>query len=262
MMNPDEGALHRMVPFAEDEEMLALEDAAQRFGVDVRTVVDWCHKANLPAMRIDGSWRVRRTALELFLEGLQRPNTLVGQLYAFLQVPDNLLAITQTTDLSNHLDAAFFKVGEARGGFLVKYHSEGPGRPSLDELRAELKRRELEVARLEEDGRLLMRPLNDPTSGRVDELEQLLEEHAEEGRPVWVDYNWDESVDVEAALKHQEEISEFVQDKPLVVKTSVLEASVEEWPGTLVLRAQVVHSGSVWLTESGLSLNRVESPSL
>ena len=248
-----------MSPFAEDEEMVPLEDAAQRFGVDVRTVIDWCHKGNLPAMRISGSWRVRRTALELFLETHERPNTLVGQLYAFLRVPDNLLAVTQTTDLSNHLDAAFFKAGEARGGFLVKYHSEGPGRPSLDELRAELERRELKVARLEG---LLMRPLNDPTSGRVDELEQLLEERTEEGRTVWVDFNWDESVDVDAALKHQEEISEFVQDKPLVVKTSVLEASLEEWPGTLVLRAQVVHSGSMWLTESGLSLSRVESPLL
>src|SRR3712207_6551667 len=146
-----------MMPFAEDEEMLTLEDAADRFGVDVRTVIVWCHKGNLPATRIGGSWRVRRSALELFLEGLQRPNTLGGQLYAFLRVPDNLLAITQTIDLSNHLDAAFFKVGEARGGFLAKYHSEGSGRPSLDELRAELERRELEVARLEKDGRLLMR---------------------------------------------------------------------------------------------------------
>lgn len=262
-MNPNEGVLHRMVPFADDKEMLTLEEAADRFGVEVHTVFDWCHKGHLPAKRIGGSWRVRRTALELFLEGLERPTTLVGQLYAFLRVvPDNLLAITQTTDLSNHLDAAFFKAGEARGGFLVKYHSEGSGRPSLDELRAELERRELEVARLEEDGRLLMRSLNDPTGGRVDELEQLLEERAEEGRTVWVDYDWDESVDIEAALKHQEEISEFVQDKPLVVKTSVLEASLEKWPGTLVLRAQAVHSGSMWLTENGLALSRVESPSL
>ena len=132
----------------------------------------------------------------------------------------------------------------------------------MDELRAELELRELEVARLEEDGRLLMRPLKDPTGGRVDQLGQLLEESAEEGRTVWVDYNWDESVDVETALKHQEEISEFVQDKPLVVMTSVLEASLDECPGTLALRAQVAHSGSVWLSESGLSLSRVESPLL
>lgn len=251
-----------MSPFREDEEMLALEDAAERFGVDVRTVVGWCREGNLPAMRIGESWRVRRTALELFLESLERPSTLVGQLYAFLRVPDNLLAITQTTDLSNHLDAAFFKVGEARGGFLVKYHSEGAGRPSLNELRTELEHRELEVTRLEEDGRLLMRPLDDPGLGRVDELERLLGEHAEEGRSVWVDYNWDAGVSVETALKHQEAISAFVQDKPIVVKTSLLEASLEEWPGTLALRAQVVHSGSVWLSEGGLSLSRVESPSL
>jgi excisionase family DNA binding protein len=251
-----------MSPFAQDEETLILEDATERFGVDVGTIVSWCHEGNLPAMRIDDSWRVRRTALELFLESLERPNTLVGQLYAFLRVPDNLLGITQTTGLGNHLDAAFFKAGEARGGLLVKYQSEGPQRPSVDELRGELERRELEVTRLEEDGRLLMRPLDDPTRGRVDQLEQLLEEHTEEGRSVWVHYNWDESVDVEAALKHQEEISEFVQDKPLVVMTSVLEASLDEWPGTLALRAQVAHSGSVWLSESGLSLSRVESPLL
>ena len=54
-----------MLPFAEDEEMLTLEDAAERFGVDVRTVVGWCHEENFPAMRMGGSWRVRRTALEL-----------------------------------------------------------------------------------------------------------------------------------------------------------------------------------------------------
>ena len=58
-----------MVPFEEDEEMLTLEDAAQRFGVDVPTVVDWCHKGNLPAKRIGGSWRVQPHRLGVILAG-------------------------------------------------------------------------------------------------------------------------------------------------------------------------------------------------
>ena len=33
-----------MLPFAEDEEMLTLEDDPEAFGVDVRTVVGWCHE--------------------------------------------------------------------------------------------------------------------------------------------------------------------------------------------------------------------------
>ena len=44
-------------------------------------------------------------------------------------MPDNVLAIAQTVDVLHRLDAAFFRVGEARDGLLVKFfageeHSE------------------------------------------------------------------------------------------------------------------------------------------
>jgi excisionase family DNA binding protein len=168
-----------MSQFAEHEDTLSIAEAAEHFGVDKATVARWYIEGNLPAIRIGDSWRVRRSALELFLESRERPKTLEGQLYAFLRVPDNLLVVAQTPDLSHHIDAAFFKVAEARDGILVKYHSEGPGRTSLDELRADLERKGFGVSRLEGEGRLLMLSLGDPEGGRREQLERLVEEHAE-----------------------------------------------------------------------------------
>ncbi len=38
-----------------------------------------------------------------------------------IEVPDNVLAIAQDREIMTRLDAAFFRVGTARGGTLVKY---------------------------------------------------------------------------------------------------------------------------------------------
>jgi hypothetical protein len=40
----------------------------------------------------------------------------------------------------------------------------------------------------------------------------------------------------------------------------VLEAVVDEWPGKMLRRAQVLHSGTIWLSESNLTLSRVTPP--
>jgi len=45
-----------------------------------------------------------------------------------------------------------------------------------------------------------------------------------------------------------------------VVKTAVLEEVIDEWPGKMLRRSQVAHSGTVWLSESGLALSRVTPP--
>jgi hypothetical protein len=45
-----------------------------------------------------------------------------------------------------------------------------------------------------------------------------------------------------------------------VVKTAVLEEVVDEWPGKILRRAQVLHSGAIWLSESGLAFSRVTPP--
>src|SRR3712207_9400882 len=60
-----------------------------------------------------------------------------------------------------------------------------------DELRAEFERNGLEVGRLEREGRLLMRPEEDPLGGRRGEaLRRLLEEESGEGRTVCASFNW------------------------------------------------------------------------
>jgi hypothetical protein len=60
-------------------------------------------------------------------------------------VPDNVLAIAQDHQMVHHLDAAFLRAGEAKGGRLVKYLRGEEFRDSLDDARTEPERYGLEV---------------------------------------------------------------------------------------------------------------------
>jgi hypothetical protein len=53
-------------------------------------------------------------------------------------------------------------------------------------------------------------------------------------------------------MKQQQALQEDVEAGQLVIKTAVLEEVVDEWPGKMLRRAQVSHSGTIWLSESGL----------
>src|ERR687897_3635664 len=103
--------------------LLGAEEVAGLVGVKETTVYKWCKEGRLPCLKVGKHWRVRREALEDFLKSSERPITLVGQLDSFLRVPDNVLAIVQNVDILHRLDAAFFRVGEARGGLLVKFYA-------------------------------------------------------------------------------------------------------------------------------------------
>src|ERR687897_2050887 len=107
---------------ARETELLAATDVAELVGVKETTVYRWCKEGKLPCLKVGKHWRVRREALEDFLKRSERPATLVRRLDSFLQVPDNVLAIAQNADILRRLDAAFFRVGEARGGLLVKFY--------------------------------------------------------------------------------------------------------------------------------------------
>jgi excisionase family DNA binding protein len=144
----------------ENKELLSAEDVAELLGVKETTVWRWCREGNLPCLKVGKYWRLRREALEDFLKQRERSTTLVGQLSSFLQVPDNVLAIAQNVDILHRLDAAFFRVGEARGGVLVKFYAGETH--SEEELRADFEANGLEVGRLEREGRFLMRPEEDP----------------------------------------------------------------------------------------------------
>ena len=77
---------------------------------------------------------------------------------------------------------------------------------------------------------------------------------------MWVSFNWAEQMDLEAALKQQQTLQAVVEVSQLVVKMCVLEKTVDEWPGKMLRWVQVLHSGTIWLSESGLALNRVTPP--
>lgn len=159
-----------------DRELLHAEDVAVLLGVNSVTIWRWCRDGSLPCLKIGRSWRIRRDALESFLERSERLETLIGRLRSFLEVPDNVLAVAQDREMMHRLDAVFFRVGEARGGMLTKYTGDESS-DSLDDARTELERQGLEVTRLEE-GRFRFTSEPDPHAGRVEELRRLLSEEA------------------------------------------------------------------------------------
>jgi excisionase family DNA binding protein len=237
------------------KDLLSVEEVAEYLGVGPVTIYRWCREGRLPCLKIGKSWRIRREALEDFLRRGERSASLVGRLRSFLEVPDNVIGVTQNLDLLHRLDAAFFRVGEARGGLLVKYFGGEP-QASVDDLREELDRNGLDVVRLEEEGRFRFVLEPDP-SGRAEALRALLGEEAGGGRSIWVSFDWAQRVDLEAAMRQQEAMIELAEDGQLVVKTALLERVADEWPPATQRRAQTLHSGTIWLSEAGLALSRV-----
>jgi excisionase family DNA binding protein len=237
------------------KDLLSAEDVAGYLGVGQVTVYRWCREGRLPCLKIGKSWRIRRTALEDFLRQGERSATLVGQLRSFLQVPDNVIGIAQNLDLLHRLDAAFFRVGEARGGLLVKYVGGEP-QTSVDELRAELDSNGLDVACLEEEGRFRFAVEPDPNA-RAEALRGLLDEEAGGGRSIWVSFDWAKQIDLETALRQQEALTELIEAAQLVIKTVLLERVADGWPPATQRRAQALHSGTIWISEAGLALSRV-----
>jgi excisionase family DNA binding protein len=237
-----------------DKELLGAEDVAELVGVKETTVWRWCREGRLPCLKVGKHWRIRRQVLEDFLEQSERSGTLVGRLSSFLRVPDNVLVIAQNLELLNRLDAAFFRVGEARGAVLVKFY--GGETHSEDELRADFENNGLEVRRLEREGRICMRPEGDPLDGRGEALGRFVEERAGEGRAVWPSFDWVMEVDLDTALEQQERLAELVDTRQLVVKTAALDEAIDEWSSAELRRAQALHSATILATENGLSLSR------
>jgi excisionase family DNA binding protein len=239
---------------AREKELLAATDVAAMIGVKETTVYKWCKEGKLPCLKVGKHWRIRREALEDFLKRSERPRTLVGQLDSFLRVPDNVLAIVQNIDILHRLDAAFFRVGEAGGGLLVKFypgeeHSEG-------ELLADLQRNGLEARRLQRERRFLMRAEEEPLGGtRGEQLGQLIEE-AGAGRTVWASFDWVRPVDLNTALEQQEQLTELVDARQLVVKTAAIEEAIEEWTAPQLRRVKSALSAIILASEDGLSLSR------
>jgi hypothetical protein len=52
-------------------------------------------------------------------------------------------------------------------------------------------------------------------------------------------------------------LTQLVQENQLVVKTAVLERVLDEWPTAGQRQAYTTHSGTLWISESGLAFSRV-----
>jgi hypothetical protein len=86
----------------------------------------------------------------------------------------------------------------------------------------------LEGERLEREGRLLMRPEEEPLSRtRVEQLGRLVEEEGGEGRTVWASFDWVKPVELETTLEQQKQLAELVDASQLVVKTAAIEEAIE-----------------------------------
>jgi excisionase family DNA binding protein len=238
-----------------DKELLSAEDVAELMGVKESTVWRWCREGNLPCLKVGKHWRLRRGDLEDFLKRSQHQVTLAGQLDSFLQVPDSVLAIAQNLDIMHRIDAAFFRVGESRGGLLVKFYG-GEDNPE-EYLLASFEQNGLEASRLKREGRLLMREEEGPLGdSRGNALARLLEEESEEGRTVWASFNWVKQVDLQTALEQQKRLAELVDTRQLVVKTAAVEEVIDEWPLSRLSWLQSSHSAIILASEGGLSLSR------
>jgi len=166
-----------------------------------------------------------------------------------------VLAIAQNIDILHRLDAAFFRVGEARGGLLVKFYAGEEH--SEEELLADFEENGLEARRLKREGRLLMRAEEEPLGGsRGEQLGRLIEEEDGEGSTVWASFNWVRPIALETALEQQKRLTELVDASQLVVKTAAIEEALHEWTASQLRRVQSTHSAIVVASEEELSLSR------
>ena len=240
-----------------DKDLIGVEEVARRLGLVPATVWRWCREGRLPCIKMGKSWRIRPEALEDFIRRSERPATLEGELGSFLRVPDNVLAVAQSPELSHRLDAAFLKVAEARDGLLVKFY--GDEVTDEDELRERLEKGGLDVWRLEREGRFyLLRKERDASVERVERLRRLLSDEADAGLTLWVSFDWPEPADPETTLRQQQALAEVINSGRLVVKTALMEEVATGWPSNMLRKVQARHSGTIWLSEDGLVLSRTK----
>ncbi len=73
---------------------------------------------------------------------------------------------------------------------------------------------------------------------------------------MWASFDWVRSVDLETALKQQDQLTELVYPRQLVVKTAALEDAIDRWPRSVLRRTQSTHPAIILASEDELSLSR------
>lgn len=95
---------------------------------------------------------------------------------------------------------------------------------------------------------------------RSEVLQGLLEDETNAGWTLWASFDWAKELDEDQAVEQQAWLSELIDSSGrLVVKTAVLEEDTEGWPSAAYRKAQMSHSGIMWLSEQGLATGRATS---
>jgi len=237
-------------------QLLTVEEVAKHIGVSTVTIYRWCREGRLPCAKVGRVWRVQQAALDEFLDRAAQPRTLTDYLRSFLDVPDHVIAVAQTEELLHRLDVAFFQLGEAHRDVLVKFYAGEPA--SADQLRVAFTQGGLDVVRLEQESQFRFFEDPDPLGGRAETLRRVLAELTNDGQnhTIWAAFDWVEQVDLDEAMRQQHALMEIVNANRLVMKTSILERVVGNWPLETQRRAEYLHRGTIWLSEDHLSLSR------
>lgn len=243
-------------PFS-GKDLLEVGEVAAYLGVKQTTVYRWCRDGQMSCFKVGKSWRIRPSAVGDFLQAREQSSTFIGQLRRFLDAPTSVIGIAQNSEFLHQLDAVFLRIGEERGALLVKFHGGEPA--SADELRKDFEDHGLAASRLEDEGRLIFSAEKDPLKEREDTLKQLVEEQEENGREVWVSFDWVEKEDLDPVLEQQKRLMDLVNERRITIKTALLERVADDWPMAVQRRAQAMHSGLVWISDSGLVLSRMNS---
>lgn len=238
------------------EELVTVDEVADYLKVHPMTIYRWCREGRLPAIKIGKEWRIRRSALDDFLQRGERKETLVAYLQGFFETPDDVIAFAETEAVLHRLDAAFFQMAEARGGVLVKFYSGEPN--SADELRVAFTRGGLDVAELEDEDRFRFYSSRDPLSAQKEAMRKLLVEltSAGRGRTIYAAFDWLKSVPLDETRRQQEALMEIANAGNLVIKTSVLARVADEWTPADQRLAQFQHRGTIWLSDERIALSR------
>jgi len=239
-----------------DNELLSVDAVARRLDVQPITVYRWCRNGRLRCLKPGKSWRIHRADLDTFLQQEARPQTLMGYLERFLTTPDQVLAVVEDPALLTQFDAAFFQLGAARNGVLIKiYDRQATSRPALQ---AGLRQHGLDVDGLEQSGRLRWSPASSLEAG-VASLEETLSEVSATKEPIWAVFNWLSVGDMDAKLRQQETLAGLIALHPqLVIATGVVEPEPDAWP-PLAEQWQLLSSlqGLIRFARGGLLLSRV-----
>lgn len=101
-------------------ELLSAEEVAEYLDVNPVTVYRWCREGRLPCIRIGKFWRVRREALEDFLQHSERPAATGERLRPVLDVLPTHVAIVDGSGTIVAVNEAWRAFAEANAGDLRK----------------------------------------------------------------------------------------------------------------------------------------------